>query len=583
MILAETCLDPPDADPACTLARYNQKECSVVCKTKRVQKSVWEVEETTPNPMLEQLQGHLQLLGRFVSDTKAAVGLILLVGGAGAMVLGVLWLVILQFFAGCMIWLTCMLVVLILVLMSLFCSVRSGIINSEALEGLAFLNGMNTSGAIDLNSNALQAIDNASDRLQFKAAAYVLWVLTGIFLLLLLAMRKRIHIAIAIIRESSRAIKTLPLLLLWPVVPTIAFVLLVMYAVTIAAYIMSSADISSVLESTAALATASTGSTSSSVAAINGTLSEIPSDKIQQVLLVYHLFGFLWTNQFFHAISICTIAGSVAQYYWTPPDGNNRRKLEARFPIARALRNVFRFSLGSLCFGSFIIALVQLLRILLEYVDHQTKELQQGNRFVKVAFLPVRCCLWCFEKCLKFLSKNAYIFIAMRGNSFCSASVASFKLLFKNIARVAVVNSISFFLLLLVKTTITLTVAGVVFVALSNASASSQLKVLGAEPVTSPMAPVLVASILSWLIASAFMNIYDAAIDTILLCFCEDTELHGEGSSEFMSPELRRIMGDTGSKPKVVHVGLATSVTKSGSGGGGEPGGNKVHVDNDEI
>lgn len=193
---------------------------------------------------------------------------------------------------------------------------------------------------------------------------------------------------------------------------------------------------------------------------------------------------------------------------------------------------------------------------------NSTRELQKGNRIVKVAFLAIKCCLWCFEKCLKFLSKNAYIVIAMKGTSFCSASVSAFKLLLTNLARVAVVNSISFFLLLLAKITITLATGVAVFATIAHAQAAdSALGILDGQPVTSPMAPVLATGILAWLVSSAFMNVYDTAIDTILLCFCEDSHSTGGTASEFMSEELRRIMGaPAGGKRTVIHVAPAASL-----------------------
>lgn len=223
--------------------------------------------------------------------------------------------------------------------------------------------------------------------------------------------------------------------------------------------------------------------------------------------------------------------------------------------------------------------------VLTSYDPNSTKQLQQSNRVVKVAFLAVRCCLWCFEKCLKFLSRNAYIVIAMQGKSFCAASVEAFKILLRNIARVAVVNSISFFLLFLVKVTITLTVGVVVFAVLSssaNATISEELAILSG-PVTSPMAPVLVACVLAWLVASAFANVYDAAIDTILLCFCEDTAMNGEAASEFMSDELRGIMGGNGAKHTIIRVAsTATGAEpKEETGGLSATSSSKVHVDNE--
>ncbi|KAF1792064.1 Choline transporter-like [Phytophthora cactorum] len=455
-VLEEVCIDPEGADPSCTVDRYEAGECDTVCNTKRAHKEVWEVEATGgTSPLLSQLQGNLQVLGRFLNDMYAARSVVLLIGGLGALILGMMWLIVLQFLAGCVVWLTCSLVLIGLVLLSLFCSVRSELISSEQVGALSFLN------ATTINTTALAVTSDENTKLQFKAAAYVSWVVTGIVFLLIIAMRKRLKIAIAIIRESSKAIQKLPMILLWPVVPTAFFVGLVIYCVAIAAYLLSSDDLTAAVKQSAA-----TFNVTSELSAAE----ELPA-----------------------------------------------------------------------------------------------KRLQQTNRVVRVALLAVKCCLWCFEKCIKFLSKNAYILIAMKGSSFCAASARSFKLIFKNMARVAVVNSISFFLLFLVKMTITLAVGLVVFGLLSKSSslslAADQLSLLGGATVTSPVAPVVVACVLAWLVASAFVNVYDTAIDTILLCFCEDTELHGDTASEFMSKELQRIMGGsvphheaTDGKHQLVHV-----------------------------
>ncbi|KAL4175994.1 hypothetical protein KRP22_000951 [Phytophthora ramorum] len=554
-ILEEVCIDPEGADPSCTVDLFEAGKCDIVCNTKRAHKEVWEVEATGgTNPLLSQLQGNLQVLGRFLNDMYAARSVVLLVGGLGALILGLIWLIVLQFFAGCVVWLTCSLVLVGLLLLSLFCSVRSELISSEQLGSLSFLD------ASTIDTTALAAESDTNTKLQFKAAAYVSWVVTGVVFLLLIAMRKRLKIAIAIIRESSKAIQKLPMLLIWPVVPTAFFVGLVVYSVAVAAYLLSSDDLTSAVKESAA---------AFNVTSELSAAEELPAKRLQQVLLAFHVFGFLWTNQLLQAISICVIAGSVAQFYWTPPSDSGKRELEARFPIARALRYTLRFSLGSLCFGSFIIAVVQFLRIMLEYLDRNTKQIQQGNRIVRVALLAVKCCLWCFEKCIKFLSRNAYILIAMKGSSFCTASARSFKLIFKNMARVAVVNSISFFLLFLIKLTITLAVGLVVFALLSSSSSLSlsadQLSLLGGETVTSPLAPMVVACVLAWLVASAFVNVYDAAIDTILLCFCEDTEQHGDSASEFMSKELQHIMGRDALHAEPKHQLIHVSPRKSAS------------------
>ena len=68
-----------------------------------------------------------------------------------------------------------------------------------------------------------------------------------------------------------------------------------------------------------------------------------------------------------------------------------------------------RYHLGSVALGSFLIAVIQLVRAILAYLDKKSKSMQDKNLAIKFAFKCIGCCLWCFEKCVKYLSKNAYV------------------------------------------------------------------------------------------------------------------------------------------------------------------------------
>lgn len=125
-------------------------------------------------------------------------------------------------------------------------------------------------------------------------------------------------------------------------------------------------------------------------------------------------------------------------------------------------------------------------------------------------------------------------------------------LILTNIARMATVNSISYFLLLLSKIAITGATTAIVF----SSTTSDERYLQGGElELSSPFAPVLVAAVLAWFISSMFMNVYDMAIDTILVCFCEDAKLNNEGASDYMSDELTNIMGGSSAKKgKTINV-----------------------------
>ena len=66
--------------------------------------------------------------------------------------------------------------------------------------------------------------------------------------------------------------------------------------------------------------------------------------------------------------------------------------------------------------------MIQLVRIALEYIDRQTKQVQELNKLTKYAMMALKCCALCFEKIVKYLTRNAYIYIAITGENFLSSA-----------------------------------------------------------------------------------------------------------------------------------------------------------------
>ena len=60
-----------------------------------------------------------------------------------------------------------------------------------------------------------------------------------------------------------------------------------------------------------------------------------------------------------------------------------------------------RYHLGSIALGSFIVAVVQFIRAILEYVDKKTKRLQDTNPVVKFFMCCVKYCVWYLEQVLQ--------------------------------------------------------------------------------------------------------------------------------------------------------------------------------------
>lgn len=119
----------------------------------------------------------------------------------------------------------------------------------------------------------------------------------------------------------------------------------------------------------------------------------------------YNLFGMFWILQFIIGCQHLIIAGAVSQWYFT------RNKNNLATPIFDAAYNLTRYHLGSVALGSFIIALVQLIRVILTTIQKHLKN--KEGKCAKAALHCCQCCLYCFEKFLKYLNRNAYIEIGI--------------------------------------------------------------------------------------------------------------------------------------------------------------------------
>ncbi|TRY87555.1 hypothetical protein DNTS_007105 [Danionella cerebrum] len=260
------------------------------------------------------------------------------------------------------------------------------------------------------------------------------------------------------------------------------------------------------------------------------------------ILQLFNLLVFLWLVNFTIALEQCTIAGAFASYYWA------RRKPAdiPPCPVFSSFSRALRYHTGSLAFGALILSVVQLIRIILEYLDNKLKGAH--NVFARFLLCCLKCCFWCLERFIRFMNRNAYIMIAIYGKNFCTSAREAFYLLMRNVVRVAVLDRVTDFLLFLGKLLIAGSVGAIAFLLLSHKIPviQEELPVLNYYCV-----PLLTVILGSYLIAHSFFSVYAMCVDTLFLCFCEDLERNdGTTARPFlMSPGLKRVLGKAEQSP----------------------------------
>ncbi|OWF46136.1 Choline transporter-like protein 2 [Mizuhopecten yessoensis] len=390
-----------------------------------------------------------------------------------------------------------------------------------------------------------------------KSKMYLtLGILTSIIFTIILVITiflcQRISIAIGLIKEASRAIGKITSALAFPILIMVLQVVLVGYFIVFAAYLASTGrTTTSIVNSTSTWSNGqwNTAEIESQVSSFigstcsNGTTSNA-CDYLKNVeenfvmyAALFALFMFFWLLNFIIALGQLSLAGAFASYYWA----FDKTKNVPTFPLAAAMWRAIRYHLGSLAFGSFILAVVAMIRVVLEYLDHKLGKSE--NIVAKFVVKCLKCCFWCLEKCLKFLTKNAYIQMAIHGKNFCFSAKDAFFAIMRNILRVAVVDKVSDFVLFVGK---------LIIIGLAEALAFYVFNYLADDLLTGYVTTTntfivsyLIILVCAFTISSCFFDVFSMALSTLFMCFLEDIEMN-DGSIEkpyFMSKELMRVLG----------------------------------------
>ncbi|XP_035274688.1 choline transporter-like protein 1 [Anguilla anguilla] len=332
------------------------------------------------------------------------------------------------------------------------------------------------------------AKDNVQALLVYAIAATVF---TVVLLLLMFFMRKRVALTIALFHVAGKVFTHLPLLVLQPFWTFLALMLFWVYWLTVLLFL---------------------GTAGSPVQNPDTGLVEFRMSGPLQYMTWYHAVGLIWISEFLLACQQMTIAGAVVTYYFTRDKSNLPLT-----PIVSSGLRLARYHLGTVAKGSFIITLVEIPRLILMYIHNQLKG--RENACARCMLKACICCLWCLEKCLRYLNQNAYAATAINSTSFCTSARDAFVILVENALRVAAINTVGDFVLFLGKVLI-----------VSCTAFAGVLALNYQRDYTVWVLPLLIVCLFAFLVAHCFLSIYEIVVDVLFLCFAVDTK-YNDGSS----------------------------------------------------
>ncbi|XP_017039014.1 choline transporter-like 2 [Drosophila ficusphila] len=422
----------------------------------------------------------------------------------------------------------------------------------------------------NLQSTVKNVLQNQNTWLYLSIFVGVCFV---VILLLVIVLRKRIRIAIALTKEGSKAVSSVISTVFFPILSWILFIATIAFAIGVGLYLGSIGTPSfRMVRQLTESGEVTNEDCICEGAAINYTVGGSCEPKVFQQncyvrqttffqqsqrftcskttcsfnsidnptaikwAIFYNVFGFLWLSFFISAFSYMVLASTFARWYWT-----FKKRDVPYFTLTRAFCQTAFYHLGTVAFGSLILAIVRLIRLVLEYIHEKLKK--YDNAVTRAILCCMRCFFWLLETFLKFLNRNAYIMCAIHGKNFCSSAADSFNLIMRNFLRVVTLDQVTDFLFFLSKLLLTAGAGVSTFYFLSNNPEIIQLH-YNAVPTT-------VVVIAAFLITSVFFGVYSTAVDTLFLCFLEDCE-RNDGSPEkpfFMSKQLMKILGKKNNLP----------------------------------
>ncbi|KAM3571813.1 hypothetical protein VYU27_006151 [Nannochloropsis oceanica] len=371
-------------------------------------------------------------------------------------------------------------------------------------------------------------------------------ILCVLWLCMLVFLRKRINLAIGLVKEAARAVISMPLMVLYPFLQAAGFLIFLVpwsfYSINVAS--MGHFE-SRTFEGLSLDPSAADGPP------IIVQRFQYGAGSIDYAW--YMLFVLLWTAQFIIAVGQITLALAVSTWYFT----REKRDIGSG-TLCSAMSVTGCYHLGTAAFGSLVIAVVEFVRSVIAWIQKKAK--RSEYKAAQYLLCCCQCCLWCLENVLKFVNKNAYIQTAINGTSFCTSGKKAFFLIARNILRIGAVSLVSEFVIIIGKVFISVCAGGISYYSMTF---------LLEDKIHSPVGPTILVVILAWFTADMFCQIFSMTVSTLLQAFIADEEMFGP-EERYACPELAAYIEENGGA-RDIGGGRRSSL----SAGHGHDGGNE--------
>ena len=342
---------------------------------------------------------------------------------------------------------------------------------------------------------------------------YIFVGLAVIWIIFVMVMCNRIRLAVALIQVTSTYIMKNCCIVFVPLFFFILLIIWIIYWIIMLVFLYASGDFDS-----------------------EGS-KVIASFKMDDKLVYcfwFHIFTLFYITAVISAYSQFVYASTACIWYFTNEKGTEDH------PIAKSFFRGIRYHFGSICFGATIIAIIRFIMFFLEYIKKKIEATAgTGEKKIAKCFKCIiscfQCCLGCCAKVMEYINKHAYIQIALKGDSFCTAAFEGFGLLIRNLGRFSMLAFLGGIL----------SIFGTIFITVASA-------VIGYFVITkveyfsvnlnSCILPVIAFGIVGFILGHVTMSIFSVSGDALIHSFLLDEEINKGMPKAF--PALQKFMSE---------------------------------------
>jgi len=149
------------------------------------------------------------------------------------------------------------------------------------------------------------------------------------------------------------------------------------------------------------------------VAALGVSLNTDYGISLKYLIFVFFLFVHYWVTQVLKNVVHVTVSGTFGHYFFSGG--------MARNPTVKSLKRALTYSLGSIIFGSLIVAVLKTIKAIVRMADNGENGMARAC---------VMCILNCIDNLLQYFNSYVYIFVSLFGVSYIEGAKATYSLLF---------------------------------------------------------------------------------------------------------------------------------------------------------